>query len=154
MCKSVIFIGVTLDVVTWIAAFDSHFSDVCHFPWLQYFQEMASNRSIEKLMLTDSFLSNSKIIHSMIPFFISNQALAALPLLGFEWEWKTPAPLDSYSRNSTKNTVDPNTTIPQTSPPWWGRLPLLRRGIYGSARSDVHNLFKRGWARALRLGLI
>ena len=47
---------------------------------------------------------------------------------------KTPAPWNSYSRNSTKSTVDPNTTIPQTSSSWWSRLPLLRRGIFGSAQ--------------------
>ncbi len=67
---------------------------------------------------------------------------------------KTPAPWDSYSKNNTKSTVDPNTTIPQTSPPWWCRLTLLQHGIYGSARSDAGNLFKRGWARVLRLDLI
>jgi hypothetical protein len=48
----------------------------------------------------------------------------------------------------------PNTTNPQTSPPWWCRLPLLRCGIFGYARSDVGNLFRRGWPRAHTLGLI
>jgi hypothetical protein len=48
----------------------------------------------------------------------------------------------------------PNTTNPQTSPPWWCRLPLLRRGIFGYARSDAGNLFRRGWPRAHTLGLI
>jgi len=33
-------------------------------------------------------------------------------------------------------------------------LPLLRRGIYGSAQSEAGNLFKRGWARAVWLGLV
>jgi hypothetical protein len=30
-----------------------------------------------------------------------------------------------------ESTVNPNTTFPQTSPPWWCRLPLLRRGNFG-----------------------
>ncbi len=43
---------------------------------------------------------------------------------------------------------NPNTTIPQTLPPWWCHLPLLLRSvIYGYARSDVGNLFLRGRAR-------
>ena len=42
---------------------------------------------------------------------------------------------------------------PQTSSPWWCRLPLLRCGICGSARSDMGNLFRRGWPRGLMLGL-
>jgi len=33
-------------------------------------------------------------------------------------------------------------------------LPLLRCGIFGYARSDAVNLFRRGWARASSLGLI
>jgi len=51
-------------------------------------------------------------------------------------------------RNSTQSTGDLNTRIPQTSPPWWCLLPLLRRGIYGYAQSDMGNLFQRGRARA------
>jgi len=47
-----------------------------------------------------------------------------------------------------------NTTNPQTSPPWWCRLPLLRCGNFGYARSDAGNLFRRGWPRAHTLGLI
>jgi hypothetical protein len=65
---------------------------------------------------------------------------------------KTPAPWDSYNRKITESTVDPNTTIPQTSPQWWSRLSLLRCGIYGSARSDAFGLFGRGWEE--RLGLV
>ncbi len=42
----------------------------------------------------------------------------------------------------------------QTSPPWWCHLPLLRCGIYGSAQSEAGNLFERGWARAVWLGLV
>ncbi len=42
----------------------------------------------------------------------------------------------------------------QTSPPWWCRLPLLRRGIVGYARSDASDLFRRGWPRAGSLGLV
>ncbi len=48
----------------------------------------------------------------------------------------------------------PNTTNPQTSPPWWCRLPLLRHGMFGYARSDAGDLFRRGWPRAHTLGLI
>jgi hypothetical protein len=37
---------------------------------------------------------------------------------------------DSYGRNSTKSTVNPNTTIPQTtSLPWWSLLPLILGGV-------------------------
>ncbi len=42
---------------------------------------------------------------------------------------------------------------PQTSSPWWCRLPLLRRSICESAQSDAGNLFRRGWPRALMLGV-
>jgi len=42
---------------------------------------------------------------------------------------------------------------PQTSSPWWCRLPLLRRSICGSAQSDAGNLFQRGWPRAVTLDL-
>ena len=42
----------------------------------------------------------------------------------------------------------------QTSSPWWCRLPLLRCGICESAQSNAGNLFRRGWPRALTLGLI
>jgi hypothetical protein len=49
----------------------------------------------------------------------------------------------------TESTVDQNTTNPQTSPPWWCRLPLLRRGICGYARSNAGHLFGKGWARTL-----
>ena len=59
---------------------------------------------------------------------------------------KTSRPVGFYSRNSTKSTLNPNTTIPQIWPPWWCRLPLIRRGIYGSARSDTPTLFQRGRA--------
>ncbi len=45
-----------------------------------------------------------------------------------------------------------NTTIPQTSPPWWSRSLLLRLEIYGSAQSNAGNLFQRGHPRALWLG--
>jgi hypothetical protein len=45
-----------------------------------------------------------------------------------------------------KSTLNPNTTIPQIWPPWWCRSPLIRRGIYGSARLDARNLFRRGRA--------
>jgi hypothetical protein len=61
---------------------------------------------------------------------------------------------DSYGKNSTERTVDPNTTIPQTLLPWLSRSPLLRRGIYGSAQLDAYNLFGMGWARALGLSFI
>jgi hypothetical protein len=53
-----------------------------------------------------------------------------------------------------KSTFDPTTTIPQTSPPWWCRLPLLRHGIFGYAQSDEGKLFGRGWARTLQLALV
>ena len=53
-----------------------------------------------------------------------------------------------------KKPFNPTTTIPQTSPPWWCRLSLLRRGIYGYSRSDAGNLFQRGRARAHRRGFI
>ena len=63
-----------------------------------------------------------------------------LPLRGFPTVgivWKVP---------STQTQLPP-----QTSSPWWCRLPLLRRNICGSARSGVGNLFRRGWPRAPRL---
>ncbi len=72
----------------------------------------------------------------------------------FRREQKTPALWDSYGRNSTERTVDPNTTIPQTSPPWWSHLPLLWHRIYGSAQSDAYNLFGTGCAWALGLSFI
>ena len=42
-----------------------------------------------------------------------------------------------------------NTTITQTSPPWWCRSPLLWCLNYGYARSDAGIPFGRGWARTL-----
>jgi hypothetical protein len=66
---------------------------------------------------------------------------------------KNSRPVGFYSRNSTKSTVNPNTTIPQIWPPWWCRLPLIRRGIYGSSRLDARNLFRRcragGWSKRI-----
>jgi ribosomal protein L34 len=59
---------------------------------------------------------------------------------------KNSRPVGFYSRNSTKSTVNPNTAIPQIWPPWWCRLPLIRHGIYGSARSYAPTLFRRGRA--------
>jgi hypothetical protein len=47
-------------------------------------------------------------------------------------EQNTPTLWDSYGRNSTKRTVDPITTIPQTSTPWWSHLPLLQSRFDGS----------------------
>ncbi len=92
--------------------------------------------------------SQSEILSSM-SYFIYLLSIVACPLM-------SPLYLmyrDSYrycynwrSRNSTKSTINPNTTIPQIWPPWWCRSPLIRRGIYGSARSDVRNLFWRGRA--------
>ncbi len=49
--------------------------------------------------------------------------------------------------------LTPNTTKPQTSPPRWCLLPLLRRGIFGYAQSDAGDLFRRGWPRGYMLGL-
>ena len=43
---------------------------------------------------------------------------------------------------------------PQTTPPWWCCLPLLRCGIFGYARSNAGNLFQSGWPRAHTLGLM
>ena len=51
-------------------------------------------------------------------------------------------------RIPTVGPVGPNTTNPQTSPPWWCRLPLLLRGIFGCTRSDASILFPRGLQRA------
>ena len=59
---------------------------------------------------------------------------------------KNSHPIGFYSRNSTKSTVNPNTTIPQIWPPWWCHSPLIWCGIYGSAWSVVCNLFWRGRA--------
>jgi hypothetical protein len=59
---------------------------------------------------------------------------------------KNSHPVGFYIRNSTKSTVNPNTTIPQIWPPWWCRSPLIRRGIYGPARSYTPTLFRRGRA--------
>ena len=39
---------------------------------------------------------------------------------------------------------------PQTSSPWWCRLPPLRHGICGSAQSDAGNLFVRIGLGSLR----
>jgi hypothetical protein len=43
---------------------------------------------------------------------------------------------------------------PQTSSPWWCRLPPLRHGICGSAQSDAGNLFGRDWFSEFTLGLV
>jgi hypothetical protein len=59
---------------------------------------------------------------------------------------KNSRPVGFYSRNSRKSTVNPNTTIPQICSPGWCRSPLIRRGIYGSTRSNARNIFRRGWA--------
>jgi hypothetical protein len=48
----------------------------------------------------------------------------------------TPIRAPAGTKNST-----PNTTNPQTSPPRWCRLPLLRHGIFGYAQSNVGDLF-------------
>ena len=48
----------------------------------------------------------------------------------------------------------PTQLIPQTSPPWWICLLLLRHGIYGSAQFNTGNLFGRSWTRALGLGFL
>ncbi len=56
---------------------------------------------------------------------------------------KNSRPVGFYSRNSTKSTVNPNTTIPQIWPPWWCRSPLIWRGIYGPARLYAPTLFRR-----------
>ena len=45
--------------------------------------------------------------------------------------------------------LTPNTTNPQTSPPWWCRLPLLWRGIFGYTRSNAGDIFGKGRARTL-----
>ena len=62
---------------------------------------------------------------------------------------KNSHPVGFYSRNSTKSTINHKHNNPQTLPPWWCCLPLSWHGIYGSARSDAHNLFWRsragGW---------
>ena len=80
--------------------------------------------------------------------------LNRMTAIRFWREQKTPALCDSYGRNSTERTVNPNTTIPQTSPTWWSCSPLLRRGIHGSAQSNAYNLFGTGWAKALGLSFI
>ena len=36
---------------------------------------------------------------------IGVELLTGIPLLGFGWEQRTPAPYDSYGRNSTESTV-------------------------------------------------
>ena len=59
---------------------------------------------------------------------------------------KNSRPVGFYSRNSTKSALHHKHNNPQTLPPWWCCLPLTRRGIYGSARSDARNLFRRGRA--------
>ena len=43
---------------------------------------------------------------------------------------------------------------PQTSSPWWCRLPLLQCGIYGLPQSDEWSAIWRVWPRAIMLGLI
>ncbi len=62
---------------------------------------------------------------------------------------KNSRPVGFYSRNSTESTINHKHNNPQTLPPWLCRLPLIRCGIYGSARSDAPNLFRRvragGW---------
>jgi hypothetical protein len=59
---------------------------------------------------------------------------------------KNSRPVGFYGRNSTKSTLHHKHNNPQTLPPWWCRLPLIWRGIYGSARSDARKLFQRGRA--------
>ncbi len=82
------------------------------------------------------------------------ETINSLTAIRFRWEQKTPAPYYSFGRNSTESTVNHQPNNPQTSPPRRSRSPLLWRGIYGPARSDAGNLFGRGWARALCLGLV
>jgi len=67
---------------------------------------------------------------------------------------KNSHPVEFYSRNSTKSTVNHKHNNPQTLPPWWCRLPLIWRGIHGSARSDARNLFCRGRAGGWRKRII
>jgi len=79
---------------------------------------------------------------SYIGFSIENKmADLSLTAIRVPAGTKNSRPVGFYSRNSMESTVDPNTTIPQTSPPWWCRLPLLRCGNFGYARSDAVNLF-------------
>ncbi len=82
-----------------------------------------------------------------------HDCLTGIPLFGFGRVRKTPALQISYSRKSTEKPFNPPTTIPQISPTWWCRLPLLRHYIYEYSQSDAVNLFRRGRARALWLGL-
>ena len=127
--------------------------EICRY-WVLY--EQSSSR-IKKMILSHRFWAITRFFQ-WVSDFVSRKNIFSdyiiFSLLGFGREQKTPASWDSHSRNSPKSTINPNTTIPQTSPPWCCRLPLLRHGIYGSARSDVGNLIKGGWVKALRLGLI
>jgi hypothetical protein len=77
---------------------------------------------------------------------ISPQTLNSLTAKSILAGTKNSLPIGFYGRNSKKSTLHHKHNNPQTLPPWWCRLPLIWRGIYGSARSDARNLFRRGWA--------
>jgi len=83
-------------------------------------------------------------LHTVMP--TSRQRLNNLTAKSVPAGTKNSCPVGFFSRNSTKSTVNPNTTIPQIWPPWWCRLPLLRRGICGYSRSYAPTLFQRGRA--------
>ena len=74
--------------------------------------------------------------------------------LGLRREQKTPPRRVHTVEIVRKVPSTPNTTNPQTPPPRWCRLPLLRRGNFGYAPSNAGNLFRRGWPRAHTLGYI
>ena len=74
----------------------------------------------------------------------SGGSLTSLTAKSVQAGTKKPRPVGFYSRNSTKITVNLNTIIPQIWPSWWCRSPLIRRRIYGLARSYARNLFRRG----------
>ncbi len=109
--------------------------------------------------LPGSLLSQNSYVETGTSFFggfkrLTKLFLNSLTAIRFRHEQKTSAPQDSYGRNSTESTIHHQHNNPQTLPPWRSHLPLLQRENDGSARSDAGNLFRRGWPKALRLGLV
>ncbi len=89
--------------------------------------------------------------NSLTPIWVRKSSGGNKKLLG----WNKKLPLCRFSTVGIVRKVPSTQTQlpPQTSSPWWCRLPLLRRSICGSAQSDTGNLFRRSWPRAVTLDL-
>jgi hypothetical protein len=105
------------------------------------------------IRLTTKMVSGrEKVSKELIFDKSSNQIARLVSSLTTIWVWAGTKKL--LPRRIPTVRLTPNTTNPQTSPPWWCRLPLLPLGIVGYAQSNAGDLFRRGWPRASSLGLI